>query len=407
MSQFNLSMLLGALAFSTAAAVGQEAIRSSLAGETAAEARRRANQTPGYYNLNLGPTYWRFAAGLGLEYNSNVQYQTDDPEDDFILRPELDLAIRWPVSELNTLVLDAGFGYAKYIDNSDLDRIYVRPGTQLSFDIYSGDFRINLHDRLEIRQETYQNPLVAGTGDYQRLENTVGVTVDWDLNELILTAGYDHEDYVNLGDAYWPDGRTESVFARAGWFVSSTVTAGFEAGGSLIRYHESGFTDGEQFSAGGFASGEVTQYITARAGVGVSGTYFDGDRYDPYGYLGLQHRVNAAFSHSLTGGREIRSGLQWARTAELVDVYYATWQPDWDFVRDWSIGTPFFYQHVIESGGTDNETVDQYGVGVRVRRIITEHLTASVEYRYVYRDSDLPDRDYDSHSVMLRFGYRF
>lgn len=211
---------LVALAFATTSVTGQEAIRSSLAGEIAAEARRRANQTPGYYNMNLGPTFWRFGAGLGLEYNSNVQYLTDHPEDDFILRPELDVAMRWPVTELNTLVLDAGIGYAKYLDNTELDRLYVTPGTQLSFDIYSGDVRINLHNRLEIRQETYQNPLVSGTGDYQRLENTVGVTVDWDLNELILTAGYDHEDYLNLGDEGWPDGHTESVFARAGWLVS-------------------------------------------------------------------------------------------------------------------------------------------------------------------------------------------
>jgi outer membrane protein assembly factor BamA len=84
-----------------------------------------------------------------------------------------------------------------------------------------------------------------------------------------------------------------------------------------------------------------------------------------------------------------------------------TWQPNWDFVRDWSVGTPFFYQHAIESGGVDDETVDQYGVGVRVERTITEHLTGALEYRYVYRDSNLPDRDYDTHSVLLRLGYQF
>ena len=170
----------------------------------------------------------------------------------------------------------------------------------------------------------------------------------------------------------------------------------------MIRYRESGYTDGEQFAAG-----DVTQYINARAGVGLTGSYFDDDRYDPYGYLGLQHRVNASFGYSLTGGREIRSGLQWARTAELVDTYCVTWQPYWDSVRDWKIGTPVYYQHVIESGGTDDETVDQLGIGLRLERTITEHLTASLEYRYVYRDSNLPDRDYDMHSVLLRFGYRF
>jgi hypothetical protein len=57
----------------------------------------------------------------------------------------------------------------------------------------------------------------------------------------------------------------------------------------------------------------------------------------------------------------------------VVDTYYVTWQPNWTFIRDWSIGTPLFYQHVIESGGIDDETVDQYGVGARVQRTVTEH----------------------------------
>ncbi len=393
--------------FCASALIGQEAIRSSLAGEAAAEARRYARETAGYYNLNLGPTFWRFEAGLGLEHNSNVRYQSDATEDDLIVRPDLDVAIRWPVTELNTLVLDAGFGYAKYLNHSDLDRLYVRPGTQLSFDLYTGDVRINFHDRLEIRQETYQNPLVSGTGDFQRLENTVGVTADWDLNELIVSGGFDHEDYVNLGDDFWPDGRTESLFGSAGWLVSSTVTAGFEAGGSLISYNDAGYSDGEQFSAGGFFDGKVTQYITARAGLGVTGTYFDENRYDPYGYVSLRHRVNATLGYSLSGGREVRSGLQWARTAQVVDVYHAAWEPSWDVFRDWTVGTPLFYQHVSESGGIDDETVDQYGIGVRVSRLITERMTAALEYRFVYRESDLPDRDYSLNRVLLRMGYRF
>ena len=66
---------------------GQEAVRLSMAGEAAAAAQRRANSTIGYYNLKLGPTAWNFNAGLGVDYNSNVNYTEDDPEADFIFRP--------------------------------------------------------------------------------------------------------------------------------------------------------------------------------------------------------------------------------------------------------------------------------------------------------------------------------
>ncbi|MDQ6765348.1 MAG: hypothetical protein M3Z22_04515, partial [Verrucomicrobiota bacterium] len=48
----------------------QDAIRPSLAGEAAAEARRQSlDQIP--YNLLLGPVRFRFSTTMGIEYNDN------------------------------------------------------------------------------------------------------------------------------------------------------------------------------------------------------------------------------------------------------------------------------------------------------------------------------------------------
>lgn len=50
----------------------QEAVRPSLAGEAAAEARRQSvDQIP--YNLLLGPVRFRFSITTGVEYNDNIQ----------------------------------------------------------------------------------------------------------------------------------------------------------------------------------------------------------------------------------------------------------------------------------------------------------------------------------------------
>ncbi len=74
---------LGKIAFAfalllSAAATGlaQDAIRPSLAGEAAAEARRQSiDNIP--YNLQLGPMRLRFSATLGFEYNDNVNLSED------------------------------------------------------------------------------------------------------------------------------------------------------------------------------------------------------------------------------------------------------------------------------------------------------------------------------------------
>ncbi len=98
-------------------AAGQEAVRMSIASAQAAEARRRAATTIGYYNLKLGPTAWNFGAGLGVEYNSNVNYTETNPEGDFIFRPQINTRMLWPVSEQNSINLALGGGYSAYVKN--------------------------------------------------------------------------------------------------------------------------------------------------------------------------------------------------------------------------------------------------------------------------------------------------
>jgi len=101
---------------------GQDAIRPSLAGEAAAEARRQSiDKIP--YNLQVGPIKFRFSATMGLEYNDNINLAEDstfvfpgnvrirtEPQEDLIFRPQINLNALWPITQLNTLRFDVGIG---------------------------------------------------------------------------------------------------------------------------------------------------------------------------------------------------------------------------------------------------------------------------------------------------------
>src|SRR6185503_5735635 len=128
-----LALLLCALVASSHA---QEAVRMSAAGTVAAQARRKAISTIGDYNLRIGPTAWKFGTGLGIEYNDNVDNSANNREGDFSFRPELDFQLLWPITQHNRLDLNVGVGYTAYVNRSDLDRFFINPGTELSFDIY-------------------------------------------------------------------------------------------------------------------------------------------------------------------------------------------------------------------------------------------------------------------------------
>ena len=97
----------------------------SMASAEAAEARRRAATTIGYYNLKLGPTAWNFGVGLGVDYNSNVNNTESNPEADFIFRPQINTRMVWPVSDQNSINLALGGSWGGKIDDAVLPQKYL------------------------------------------------------------------------------------------------------------------------------------------------------------------------------------------------------------------------------------------------------------------------------------------
>src|SRR5712691_2856287 len=101
---FVVSMLVA-----TAGVYGQDAVRPSLAGQEASDARQEdVSRIP--YNLLLGPVRLRVGASVEAEYNDNITYAEVNTKDDFIITPNLTIDAIWPVTQLNTLRLDLGVG---------------------------------------------------------------------------------------------------------------------------------------------------------------------------------------------------------------------------------------------------------------------------------------------------------
>jgi hypothetical protein len=399
---------------------GQEAVRMSIASAEAAEARSKAASTIGYYNLKLGPTAWNFGAGLGVQYNSNVNNVESNPEGDFIFSPQINTRMVWPVSDQNSINLALGAGYSAYVNNPNLDRFFITPGSELSFDLYAGDFWINLHDRFSITENSYQDPTVAGTGQYSQFQNALGVATTWDLNKAIVRVGYDHVNYESLSGGNGqnsggqPSGYSEVFSASAGYALKPGMLLGVELGGSLINYTTTTtnqpYSNANQWNVGGFYDTPVSEYIhfTAHAGYTVyspeaggaatASSEFSG----MYADIDIRHRVNQYMEYTLSGGRTLNIAFY----GGTVDQYFVTWQGNWKILQKVTLGTSFSYVH-----GTDlytgGETYDQYGPGISLSRPITAKLSTSLGYQFYLRDSNLPDRNYIVNVVSLNLNYAF
>jgi hypothetical protein len=396
---------------------GQEALRISTAGDLAAEAQKQAVSSIGYYNLLLGPVAWQFSSGLALTYNDNIRSQAQNAQSDFILRPNINAQMNWPVTQINDLNLSIGAGYSEYLQHSDLNQFFVNPGSGISFNIYAGDFVFNLHDRLSITENSYQVQSVNGSTVYSSLQNTAGVSALWDLNKAVMTLGYDHGNYMALGSSRGePDAASENFSFSGGLRPVPQILTGLEAGGGLVHYTPSGSPiatatpDATQWNVGAFGTATISEYLDARLDAGytmflpdtTTANFSGGASSGFYLQFLLTHRVNRFLNYSLSAGRSI--DLQY--NGQPYDRYTVRWQPNWSFLRQYSISTPLWWEHGTEVF-FQSTSYDQYGAGINVGRQITEKLSGTIAYQFVKETSGQASLNYTDNIMSLSFSYRF
>ena len=385
----------------------------SMASEQAARAHEQAASAFNNYNLKLGPTVWWFGAGLLAEYNNNINLTANGSEDDFLFRPQINARMLWPMTDKNSLNLNIGVGYSAYVQHSELNKVYIPQGSELSFDLYAGDFRINLHDRFSITEGAYEDPTVSGTGDYVRLENAVGATALWDLNKVIVRFGYDHVDFLSLSThGNQPDAWSELFSSSASYAIKPGLSAGLQLGGGLLNYSGTNtpFSKSTQWSLGPFFETQISEHIHFRGSVGYivyspesSGTTAAGSDFTGvYAQIAISHRLNGYVNYTVSGGRSLNFGFY----GGTVDMYYARLRASWNVIQKVSIDTSFDFEHgtQVSSG---NETFDRYGAGITFGRAITSKLDGSLGYRFFWRQSDLAGKNYSASIVSLNLNYAF
>jgi hypothetical protein len=437
--------LLVSLLFSAGIVRAQDAVRPSLAGEAAAEARRQQiDKIP--YNLQLGPMKFRFSATMGIEYNDNINLAEDgsylfpsmptpilittEAQDSIILRPQVNINALWPITALNTFKIDLGIGYSFYLDHSsyNTNAVLVSPGSQLAFDIFVGDFRINIHDRFSVQQDPISEIALSNVADYGRFENTAGVAVLWDLNQAVVTAGYDHYNFIALNDDFEYLDRAAEIFsASIGFTPNATMTVGLEGSVVDTYYDMNVLNDSWTYSAGLFLETQLSSNLKVRVAGGYQAIDFDNtgivndahDLNDYYANLILSHRVNSVFSHNLSIGHESQLGVN----SNYVKLNYVRHTSSWNLFYHTLLSTELFYEDAEDSGGMGilflpipgvpdinpfvAEHVHRYGGALSVGYQLTPHVTLGFRYQYTQKDSDQPLRDYRQNRVSFDGTYSF
>jgi hypothetical protein len=300
----------------------------------------------------------------------------------------------------------------------EFNRFYIGPESELNFEMFAGDFRIDLHDRCSLLENSYEDPTVVGSGDYTRLENAAGVRALWDLNKGLLSLGYDHINYIPYsGDsattAAFPDAQSDVLSFSTGYGVKSGLLAGLEIGANLYRYATSGsprLSDALQWTVGPFVDVQLSDYLRFSAGGGYSayvpqnnhGALTIEDDYGFYAHVTLTHELNQFVDYTVSGGKNIAFAL-YGGTVDLTD---ARLKMNLHLIRKYAMALWLAYEHGtdVSAGG---ETFGRFGPGISLERSLSERMAASLEYQFYLRDSNLPNHGYTTNIILARLTYEF
>jgi hypothetical protein len=389
----------------------QEALRTAVEGDRSYQNRRQqAIESP--MPMFWGPVGFSVGTGVGLTYDDNVLLQETNAQEDFIIAPGVNLGINYPITERSRLNFGVGVAYEIYTQKSREDRFTLAPNSELALDFEVGRSLITTYDRFSYSQDLLKQGDVANTGSYGGFNNTLGFRVFWAPEPLLVEGGYSWNIFISDKEQYGDlDRSSHQVFFRLGQIIEERTRWGIEVSGSQTMYDTGVRNDFTSLSVGPYLEWQVTDALNLSLRGGWTWSIFDDngltpapdDVSVPYAALQARHQLTASFSHNLSAVREVSVGTETQYLETLVFRYGFNWQIGDNIAPTAGI----FYEKGKAPTFLVDEEYDRVGIDFGLPFRLTDHLTLSLGYQFTVRDSNAPNRGYDSNRATLNLAYQF
>ena len=111
--------------------------------------------TPEQNVIQWGPARVAVGVSYSLEYTDNVLLSSANRQWDLINTPQVTLGFYLPVTDTGSLQFSLGVGYSLYVNDSDLNRFNLTPGSALTYTIPLDEVSITLYNSMSYNS----NPL--------------------------------------------------------------------------------------------------------------------------------------------------------------------------------------------------------------------------------------------------------
>jgi len=411
--------------------------RLSLTGWRALRATRIPERTRA--NIRVGQVEVRFDVGFGVTFDSNVNLSNDNPISDLILEPTFNINLRWAMSRVNELELQVGLQYQKYLRSVDRDRsgILLDPNTELAYRVFVGDFLFTVYERPSISQDDTNQSGLTNVASFRLFENNAGIIGLWDLNDVLLSAGYDRGDVFSLNDNFTEQDRsTNAFFASVALRLTPTDLGGFRGVFSTTRYREDIQNDFDYIELGAFLESTLSRYtsITVAGGVqhfeffptgtpiteqefitqqetasatgeeitSVPGTLGGGNFTGPFVRAQIFNVLNRYMTQSLALGVEASA----SSFSNFQEIYFVNYGLQWRWNPRTTFALDLTFEHVNVSGGAGAD-YDRFILDLGLRRQLSRRFNLTINYIGEVQAAETSVQSYTRNRLEIGLDYNF
>jgi hypothetical protein len=317
--------------------------------------------------------------------------------------------------------------------------VLISPNSELAFQGVIGPVHLRVRDRVSYQEDTYDVPDLSNVARYRRWENQIGLVADWAVNPgFTLTAGYDHYNLWTKGGGIFEDQdrSIDTILLKPTFNLSNSFKTGINASYSFINFTSGDRADGNNLLVGPFIDWQITPTTDLYVEAGYQDLHFDGtstldapalngfaDEFGLstaqkaalagetsdssssstwYARFELNNKFSDVFQQRLSGSKTSEIGF----FSNFYELYHIEYDADYTGIPDTELGPAVFYEH-YKASGPGGEKADRIGAGFGIRRYLTKSVTVGLDYRFLWKDSNIPGADYYQNLAFLSIYYKF
>ncbi|HYY29370.1 MAG TPA: hypothetical protein VE860_15580 [Chthoniobacterales bacterium] len=369
--------------------------------------------------FRLGPFQEVLSANLGLEYTDNVNLTDTNKISDFSITEGLGLNTTWVISHLNQLQFNlTGDVTQNFYGNGRNDvTLTIDPGSLVQFQFAVSDFLFKVYNQFSLVQNPTSTGYAANTANLNSLTDTVGASVEHDLNIAVLSLSADYT-YTNQtgttasGQTNTGTTGTSNTFrvgSSLAFNYSPSVTYGIED--NLTKSSSPHEANVESFSIGPFIKGSFGPDLDLDLSAGANLVETTPSvPTDYYVSAALRYQVNRFWQVIFSAAHD----LTFNTGTNLTDDNYFRLKTQLGITRFITIEAGGFYDYgdvlsttpTIGIAALNTGPYKQLGSDVGVTWQLRKHISSTLGYTYIRREAKAP-YSYIQNAVTLSIGYQF